>query len=123
MCKSMIFQSSILTGCRAKLFMKSNNIVSRMIAAVSAASGMAKIAAVGRIPAAGRIVAVKIAGGAVGYAASDDRWKGEDDAVVWRSHDCTVHWVVKSEMGEYWGDVEEDGIGVGDVLAYCGSTV
>ena len=51
------------------------------------------------------------------------RWKGEDDAVVWRSYCCTVNWVVKSQVGECWGGVGEVGIGAGDVLADCGSAV
>jgi len=61
--KSMRFQSSIWIGCRAKFVMNSCRIVSRMIAAATAAGGMAGIAAAGGIAAARRIAAGIIAGG------------------------------------------------------------
>ena len=42
---------------------------------------------------------------------------------MWGSYCGTVHWVVESQVGEYWRYVGEVGICVGDVLAYYGSAV
>ena len=61
--ESMRSPSSALTGCRVKLFMKSFNIVSRMIGAASVASGMGKVAVADRIVAAGRVAAGRVVGG------------------------------------------------------------
>ena len=108
----------MLTGCRAKLVMNPCSIVSRLIASAAGSGGGGKTVAAGRIVVAGRI-----ARGLLDLRRAMTDRQGEDDAVVWGSCCCIVHWVVESRVGEYWRYVGEVGIGAGDVLAYYGSAV